>query len=182
MKGKNNWMYHILHILAWVIFAGLCIEAGGLVVNVIMREFVSVTTVRKLWMLIDLSNIYASDKNIYFQILSAIILVAVLKAVLFYKIVKLFSTRNLDLVQPFNIIVAKFLKNLAVFSIVIGLICIVAAKFTESAIAGGVALPSNEVLRFVGGDVWVFMGIILLVVEIMFKRGIDIQEENDLTI
>lgn len=182
MKTRNTWLYHTLHILAWVIFVGLCIEAGGLIVNVIMREFASEATVRKLWMLIDLSNIYATDKTIYFQVVAAIILVAVLKAILFYKIVELFSARNLDLVQPFNIVVARFLKNLAIFSIAIGLVCLVAAKNTDNAVEGGLVLPSNEILRFVGGDVWIFMGIILLVVEIMFRRGIDIQKENDLTI
>ncbi len=182
MKAKNSWMYHILHILAWVIFVGLCIEAAGLIVNVIMREMASETTVKKLWMLIDLSSIYATDKNIYFQVVTAIIVVAVLKAILFYKIVELFSTRKLDLLQPFNMMVAKFLKDLAVFSIAIGTICIVGAKFSQTAMERGVVLPSNEILRFVGGDVWIFMGIILLVVEIIFKRGIDIQKENDLTI
>jgi hypothetical protein len=33
MSSKNNFVFKSLHVVAWIIFVGLCIEAGGLVTN-----------------------------------------------------------------------------------------------------------------------------------------------------
>jgi len=46
----------------------------------------------------------------------------------------------------------------------------------------GISMPDDNSMGFGGADVWMFMGIILLVIAQIFKRGIEIQLENDLTI
>ena len=43
-------------------------------------------------------------------------------------------------------------------------------------------MPDIQYLKFGGADVWLFMGIILLVIAQIFKRGVEIQSENELTI
>ena len=43
-------------------------------------------------------------------------------------------------------------------------------------------MPDVQSLGLGGGDVWIFMGITLLVIAKVFKRGVEIQSENDLTI
>lgn len=43
-------------------------------------------------------------------------------------------------------------------------------------------MPDVRQLSFGGADVWLFMGVTLLVIAYMFKRGIEIQSENELTI
>ena len=43
-------------------------------------------------------------------------------------------------------------------------------------------MPEVQYLRLGGADVWLFMGVILFVLAQMFKRGIEIQSENDLTV
>ena len=39
MSTTNNFVFKVLSIVAWVIFVGLCIEAGGLVVNFIFSLY-----------------------------------------------------------------------------------------------------------------------------------------------
>jgi len=46
----------------------------------------------------------------------------------------------------------------------------------------GVKMPGIEHLRLAGADVWLFMGVILLVIAQIFRKGIEIQDENDLTV
>ena len=46
----------------------------------------------------------------------------------------------------------------------------------------GVEMPDVQHLRIGGSDVWLFMGVILFVIAQIFKRGIEIQTENELTI
>jgi hypothetical protein len=43
-------------------------------------------------------------------------------------------------------------------------------------------MPDAESLHFGGADVWLFMGVTLFVIAQIFKRGIEIQAENDLTV
>jgi hypothetical protein len=43
-------------------------------------------------------------------------------------------------------------------------------------------MPSLQELRFDGFNVWLFMGVILFVIAQIFKRGVAIQAENDLTV
>ena len=37
-------------------------------------------------------------------------------------------------------------------------------------------------IKFEGGDVWIFMATILLIFALIFKKGIELQSENDLTV
>jgi hypothetical protein len=46
----------------------------------------------------------------------------------------------------------------------------------------GVQIPDIQALRLAGADVWLYMGITLLVIAQIFKRGIEIQTENELTL
>lgn len=43
-------------------------------------------------------------------------------------------------------------------------------------------MPDIQSLNLDGSDVWLFMGLILLVIAQIFKKGIEIQTENELTI
>jgi hypothetical protein len=42
--------------------------------------------------------------------------------------------------------------------------------------------PSLQLIKFEGADVWIFMGVILIIFALIFKKGIEIQSDNDLTI
>jgi hypothetical protein len=43
-------------------------------------------------------------------------------------------------------------------------------------------MPAIESLRIGGADVWLFMGVTLLVIGQIYKKGIEIQTENELTV
>jgi len=43
-------------------------------------------------------------------------------------------------------------------------------------------MPDVQYLRLGGADVWLFMGVTLFVIAQIFKRGIEIQTENELTV
>jgi hypothetical protein len=46
----------------------------------------------------------------------------------------------------------------------------------------GIPMPDTQNLHLGGADVWLFMGVILFVIALIFKRGIEIQSENELTV
>ena len=57
MKAKNNFVFIVLNIVAWIIFVGLSIEAGGLIVNFAFSVF-KPEMVHNLYQKMDLSQLY----------------------------------------------------------------------------------------------------------------------------
>ena len=104
MKKSNNYLFIGLRIVAWLIFVGLCIEAGGLLVNFVFSlykpEFIG-----NLYQKLDLTEIYERIQWAFYIMYSFILIIAVLKAVLFYSVVLLVS--KIDLENPFNSFVSK---------------------------------------------------------------------------
>ena len=65
MTKRNNFVFNALHIVAWVIFVGLSIDAGGLIVNFIFCLF-KPEIVHNLYQKLDLSELYNSNKLAFF--------------------------------------------------------------------------------------------------------------------
>ena len=99
MSQTNNFVFKGLHIVAWVIFVGLCIEAGGLIVNFIFSIY-KPEFVQNLYQKLDLSEMYKRSKLAFFGMYSFILFISLLKAYLFYMVIRLLSKLNLS--KPFN--------------------------------------------------------------------------------
>jgi polyferredoxin len=99
MSSKNNFVFKGLHVVAWIIFVGLSIEAGGLVVNFIFSIY-KPEFVQNLYQKLDLSDMYRRSKWAFGSMYSFILVIALLKAYLFYVVIKLMSKLNLS--KPFN--------------------------------------------------------------------------------
>ena len=82
----------------------------------------------------------------------------------------------------FNREVGKFISHLSYLSFGIGLFSWWGVKQTIWLAKQGISMPDIQQLHLGGADVWIFMGVILFVISQIFKRGIEIQEENDLTV
>ena len=61
MSKTNNFVFWGLYIVAWLIFMGLCIEAGGLIVNFFFSLY-NPEFVQNLYQKLDLSEIYNDSK------------------------------------------------------------------------------------------------------------------------
>lgn len=175
-------MLKILYILSWILFIGLCIEAGGLLTNTVYILAVDADLASHFWGKLDLSNLYNYDAGHFFAVTTYLNIIAILKAILFYTIIKVIHDKHLNLVQPFNRAVGKFISLAAYIAIGIGLFSAGAKNYIQWIASKQVTLPEIEVLKIGGADVWLFMGIVLLVIAQIFKKGIEIQEENELTV
>jgi len=110
------------------------------------------------------------------------IIVAIMRVIMFYIIVKVFHDKKLKLSQPFNEAVRDFILKVAYLALGIGLFSFWGAKYTEDLVRQGIKMPDIQYLRLGGADVWLFMFVILLVIAQIFKKGIELQNENDLTV
>jgi len=182
MAKKLDYYRIALQIVAWVIFIGLCIEAGGFLTNTIITSFFNPDAAKKFWSQLDLSGLYQYSQSRFIMITSIMVIASILRALMFYFIVKVFYDRKVDISNPFNDVGIKFIKKLAHLSIGIGIFSIWGTKLVNNLVNEGVKIPAIQHLRIDGADVWLFMGVIFLVLARVFKKGIEIQNENDLTV
>lgn len=182
MSTKTDYAFKTLNIVSWIIFIGVCIEAGGFIINTVFTLFFNPVGAGKFWTEVDLSELYNYNECYYVIVTSLMIIAAVLRALMFYIIVRIFHDKKFNLSQPFNESVRRFILNIAYLALGIGFFSFWGAKYAESFVVQGINMPDNQYLKLGGADVWLFMGVALLVIGQVFKKGIEIQNENDLTV
>jgi len=182
IKITTNQILKILQLLAWIIFIGLCVEAGAIIFNTVITLFINPAGVENFWEGADLSGLYKFDQSHFTVITVIMIIVAVLKAIMFYLIVKLFTDKKLNMSHPFNVELRRFILNLSYLALGIGLFSHSGAEYCAWLAEQGCKKIDLESLHMAGADVWLFMAVILFVIGQIVKRGVEIQAENDLTI
>lgn len=168
----------ILYILSWIIFIGVCIEAGSFIFNAVFTVSVNPNNAGYF----RLSALYEYDHGYFLVELLFMTIVAVMKAIIFYLIVSILRDNKLNLSQPFNPELGRLIFRISYLSFGTGLFSSWGVKYTEWLVDQGVKMPDIEYLRLGGSDVWLFTGVILYVIGHIFKRGIEMQTENDLTV
>ncbi|TDW99047.1 DUF2975 domain-containing protein [Dinghuibacter silviterrae] len=172
----------VLYVLAWIIFVGVSIEAGGFIFSTIYTLEINPVNAHRSWPGLDLSSLYDYDRGYFLAEMVQISLVSVMRAVLFYLIIDILHNNKLDIARPFSKNVGRFLFRVSYLSLLIGLFSWFGTKYTEWLVSKGVKLPDLQDLRLGGADVWLFMGVTIYVIAQIFKRGIDLQTENELTV
>jgi Protein of unknown function (DUF2975) len=183
IKFTTKQILKVLQILSWVIFVGLCIEAGGIAVSTIITLFINPAAVKNFWDWSDyLSSLFKVNQGHFIVIAVIMTIVAVLKAIMFYFIVKLFAEKTLNISQPFSSKLRRFILTLSYLALGIGLFSLYGFKYALWLTSQGIKTADLQALHIAGADVWLFMAVILFVIVQIIKRGIEIQTENDLTI
>ena len=182
MKSDTTLILKILHVIAWIIFIGVCIEAGGSIFSAFYTLVINPVNAATFWEGNDLSALYKYDPGHFFAETLLISIASVLKACMFYLIIKILSDKKFTLSQPFNNEVRLFIINVSCLAFGIGLFTGAGVRYTDWLISQGVNMPDTHHLRLGGADVWLFMGVTLIVLAQIFKRGIEIQTENELTV
>lgn len=178
MSKVNNIVFTGLHIVAWLIFVGLCIEAGGLIVNFIFSLY-KPEFVQNLYQKLDLSEMYERSKWAFFSMYSFILVIAILKAVLFYVVIRLVS--KIDLSKPFNSFVSKQISQISYYTLSIGLLSYIARQSAENLAHRGFVTDSLNQF-WADSQAFILMAAVIYVIATIFKKGIEIQSENELTI
>lgn len=179
MKTQTSTILKILSVLIWIIFLGLCYKAGIILVSAIVSLFVDPETVQKLYLELDLRYLLQYDKGYYIIIISLIVVATALKAYVFYQLIKI--SQKINLVSPFSVEVYKLITRIAYIMLVIGLLTNYAKGYSEWLMKKGVSFPPMTDYIGAGSEFLFFGGVVFFIAQI-FKRGIEIQSENELTV
>lgn len=178
MSKTNNFIFIGLHILAWLIFVGLCIEAGGLLVNFFFSLY-KPEFVQNLYQKLDLNEMYEESKLAFFGIYSFILSISILKACLFYIVIRLMH--KMDLSKPFNTYVSRQISQISYYTLSIGLLSYIARQLAKNLTHHGF-VTDNLNQFWTDSQAFILMAAVIYVIATIFKKGLEIQNENDLTV
>ena len=178
MPNSNKLIFDFLKVVAWIIFIGLCVEAGGIITNAVF-SFFKPELISRLYKAEDLSAVHAQSPSNYYILLTFWVTIASLKAYLFYFIIKLLST--LDLVHPFSQDISDRISKLSYIVLAIGLLSAIANQLTERLKGQGIGI-GNMQEYWNDAAAFLMMAAIIYILAQIFKRGIELQTENELTI
>ncbi len=167
-----------LHIIAWVIFVGLSIEAGGLIVNFVFAVF-KPEFVGNLYQKLDLSQLYQQSKWAFYSTYSFALIISLFKALLFYTVIELLY--KLDLAKPFSSYVANKINRTAYYTFSIGILSYIAKEVAKNLQHHGYEIDKLNQF-WVDSQAFILMAAVVYVIAQIFKRGIELQNENDLTV
>ena len=178
MSKKNDFILKVLNVVSWIVFIGLCIEAGALLFNFFLTLFNPIAA-NNIYKGLNLSALYEVNFARYIGVMSFVVVLSLMKAYLFFLVVKIFM--KLNLVKPFNVEIAKLIEKISFEAFAIAIVSVIAHQYTKRLIQSGYELGGV-------GQYWddtaafLMMAAIIFVISQIFKKGIELQNENDLTV
>jgi len=172
MTKRDNLVLTGVKVITWLIFISLSIQAGVLLFNYPsllfsynLKAAVTGPQKHKGW--------------IFPSMFSLAVFITCLKAYLFYLVIRLMQT--LDVSSPFHLPVARQISKISTATFSIGLISYIA--FLSARNLGHHGLIMSNLSSFWGdSQAYILMSAIIYIIALIFKRGIEMQTENDLTI
>lgn len=172
---KATTVLDILKVVSWILFIGMCIRTGAMIISFLVSLFVNTQAAGDIYLGLDLSELMDYNKWHYMVMAVLIIAVSGLKAYLFYWVIKIISKINFT--NPFSEYNGKTIFRMSGIALQIGILAVAIKSYAQW-------LSKNQVLISYRGESsdFLYLAGILFVIGYIFKRGIELQSENELTV
>ncbi|SFU18946.1 Protein of unknown function [Algoriphagus locisalis] len=175
MTTTNSTVLKVMNVLFWIAFIGLCIKTGALLTSFIVSLFVNPEGANDLYLGLSLVDLYSYSKSHYIFTASLFIVLTGLKAYIAYYVIKIFMKFNLS--RPFNSKLTDLFLKISHIALGTGVLAIIAMNYTKWILKKGVTVP----IEWGGSEILLFAGVIYLLA-LVFKKGSELQTENELTV
>lgn len=173
-KGRTAQILKIMRILAWVAFVGLAVEAGAVLVSYGI-SLINPEGAKNLYRGLDLYEISQFSFRNYTIIVSFYVAIMALKSYVALLVAQALSYAHLK--NPFRMQVVHLLERISFVLLGIWFI----ALLNNSHIRW-VLHRTGEMAGTWASDESIFMAGLVFVLTQVFKRGVEIQTENELTV
>ncbi|MFT4205040.1 MAG: DUF2975 domain-containing protein [Chitinophagaceae bacterium] len=133
-----------------------------------------------LYQKLNLTGLYSQSRWAFYAIYSFALVIAFLKAHLFYIVIRLMH--KLDLSNPFNGFVSKQISRLGYYTFAIGILSYIARKTVENVYHRHGYKIDNLNRFWSDSQAFILMSAVIYIIAVIFKKGIELQNENDLTV
>jgi hypothetical protein len=173
-KTRTEQILKIMHILSWVAVIGLVAEAGAILISFGI-SCVNPVGAKNLYMGLNLYNLRQSHFWYYTQLVSFMVALPTMKAFMVFLVTKILSKINLS--NPFTFEVAQILERISY-----SLLGIWFVSFLSSAHSSWLSKIANEQFGNNTSSEFLFVAGLVFIISQIFKRGVELQSENDLTV
>ena len=179
---KEKWTQQptlmLITVIIWSIFIGFCIQAGSLLFT-LAYSFVKPTVAQDLYEGLNLYSLRTQNTWFYGGLVTLILSIAILKAQLFYTMIRIFL--KIDLVHPFSKEIAKQISRLSYIAFEIGIFIFFTNSSTSWLIKRGFEVDGVQSYLSGAFEYFLLSALIFAIAQV-FKRGVEIQAENELTV
>lgn len=178
-QNKTQLILTIMNVLFWIAFIGLCYNTGTILFSFLIGLMSNQAITDRLYLEVNLTELYKLGLFHYLNIGLILVIASGLKTYIAYLVVKISTKFNLQ--QPFNEIAYRLISQISYFTLIIGILQICAQSYYKGLIKEGLIVPNLSQYFGNGGEFLFVAGIIFIIAQV-FKRGLEIQQENDLTV
>lgn len=173
-NSRTGQILDFMYILAWVAFIGLMIEAGAILISYGV-SCVNPEAARNLYKGMDLYPLRHYSFWYYTQSVSLIFALSAMKSFILFLVIKTLSKVNLK--SPFTIEVARTLEKISYVFFGTWIIAIINNAQNEGLLKrAGIFIEDRDAGEFL------FMAGLVFIISQVFKRGVELQSENELTV
>ena len=179
MKTHTDRILSIIKFLFWLVFIGLCIKTGAIILSFIISLFSHSEAAGDLYLGLNLAELYQNHFWYFICLVTLIIGLSAMKTYIAFLVTKIFTKINFD--TPFNNITACLLTNISHMALGAGILALIANAYNMYLFKRSLIDLSAQ--SFVEGSrEFLFLAGIIFIIAQIFKKGVDLQSENELTI
>lgn len=172
MKSNTKAIFTIMHVLFWIIFIGLCFESGTFLFSMVLGF---IFKPENLYLKNFLKELKEANVIYYINVASLLALISGLKAYMAYLVILIFLKFNIA--DPFSKYTSKLISRISYIALVTGILAFIASGYCDWLNHRGLKAPEE----WAASELLFLAGIIFIIAQV-FKKGIELKSENDLTI
>ncbi|GAB3491910.1 hypothetical protein GCM10027341_05440 [Spirosoma knui] len=177
MKRKlvnTSQVLSVMQVITWIVYIGLCIKAGAILIAFGV-SFVNPEAAKDLYKGLDLHNLQQINVDYYVSFVSFIVAISIMKAHVFYLAIKILS--KITLANPFKMEVANTLEQVSYLLLGTWFVGQLSSAYTSWLLK-----RTGEHFEGISTDNFLYMAGLVFIISQVFKRGVEIQTENELTV
>jgi hypothetical protein len=174
MKTKTQRILVVMNILAWIAFIELIVAAGAILISYGVSTQNPIAA-KNLFMGMNYYLLRQADLWKYTGLVAFVVFFLVIKAYIAWLVIKVLSKIRLE--NPFTIDIATRLERISYFIFGAAVMTFFYSTYIEWLLTTFPLLPE----KFIPGEFLSLAGVVFIIAQI-FKRGVEIQAENDLTV
>jgi Protein of unknown function (DUF2975) len=174
-KTKTEQILTVMPILAWVAFIGFMIEAGAILLSYVVSSVINPDAATNLYRGLNLFNLRQFSFWHYTLVVSFLVALSLMKSWASFLVIGALSKFNLK--NPFTMEVAMRLERISMITFGTWVVTML-----YNAHLGWLLKKTGELHgTWLSGEFIFMIGIVFILSQV-FKRGVEIQSENELTV
>jgi hypothetical protein len=176
MHARTKNILRILTILSYVAMFGYIVQFGSQLISVVV-SFFNPDAAGDIYMSsLGLYDLRQHSVTMFLSVMSFVLILSAINAYIWYWVVRLLS--NLNLQNPFSRKVAAILERIGFALLGIWIVSLIGDQFVHQ-LSKNTGFAIGRIGRM---NEYLFIAGIVYIISQVFKRGVEMQEENELTI